>query len=144
MDVILTPQWPTHNSQNLDTYHSRPTPDPGRLPHQLQQHRHCTQYTPCLPPPRCWPRPDLRPTSLSYSDILCCSTELGATAGPGGPASGFEYTELWRPLPNSPDEYVVLEDLTDPMRFSCRWNQFFLLSTSGVSTLSCDNRRYLF
>jgi hypothetical protein len=69
--------------------------------------------------------------------------ELGTPGGPGGPASGLEYTELCRPLPNSPEEYVVLEDRTEPMRFSCRWNQFFFRSTSGVSTLSCNhNRRF--
>ena len=97
------------------------------------------EHLPCLLAFRCWPRPDLRPTSLSYNDILCWR---GWPGGPGGPASGLEYTELWRPLPKRPEEYVVLEERTEPMRFSCRWNQFFRLSTSGVSTLSCDYKQH--
>lgn len=57
------------------------------------------------------------------------------------PVSGVEYIELRRVCRNRPpDEYVVEEERTDPIRVICRCNQFFRLSTTGVSTLSYKYR----
>ena len=38
----------------------------------------------------------------------------------------------------------MLEERTEPMRCSCRWNQFLRLSTSGVSTLSWKHKQTTF
>ena len=56
---------------------------------------------------------------------------------PATTVSAVEYIELrlvGRICPA--DEYVVDDDLMEPIREICFWNQFLRRSTTGVSTLS--------